>query len=244
MGKDYYKTLEIPHEASQDEIKKAYRKLATKWHPDKNPEQRELAEQKFKEIAEAYEVLSDPEKRSGYDRFGENAFENMNSSGFGHRANFHDPFEVFRSFFGDSDPFFSRSRDPFADGFDSFRGGFPHTSAFSSAGPGGSFSSSFSSFNQPFGNHFSSFSSFGGGFEPRGGFSSTSTSTSTSTTSDGKRMTVTVSTTISPDGKKVTKKTTQTVDPRTGRTETKTEESQEEVPQLQNRGQDKLTFGK
>jgi len=67
---DYYKTLEIPKSAGADEIKKAYRKLAMQWHPDKNPTNKEEAEEKFKTISEAYSVLSDPEKKKQYDTFG------------------------------------------------------------------------------------------------------------------------------------------------------------------------------
>ena len=67
--KDYYKTLDVPRDASQDEIKKKYRKMAAKFHPDKNPNNKK-AEQKFKEIGEAYEVLKDPEKRKLYDKVG------------------------------------------------------------------------------------------------------------------------------------------------------------------------------
>lgn len=69
MGKDYYSILGIEKGASEDDIKKAYRKQALKWHPDKNKSPH--AEEKFKEIAEAYEVLSDPKKRDIYDQFGE-----------------------------------------------------------------------------------------------------------------------------------------------------------------------------
>lgn len=69
MGKDYYKILEVARGASDEDIKKAYRKLALKYHPDKNREPD--AEEKFKEVAEAYEVLSDKKKRDTYDRFGE-----------------------------------------------------------------------------------------------------------------------------------------------------------------------------
>lgn len=69
MGKDYYKTLGISKGATEEDIKKAYRKQALKWHPDKNKSA--AAEEKFKEIAEAYEVLSDPKKREIYDQYGE-----------------------------------------------------------------------------------------------------------------------------------------------------------------------------
>lgn len=69
MGKDYYKILGIQSGANEDEIKKAYRKMALKYHPDKNKDPN--AEEKFKEIAEAYDVLSDPKKRAVYDQYGE-----------------------------------------------------------------------------------------------------------------------------------------------------------------------------
>ena len=70
MAEDYYKVLGIEKNASADEIKKAYRKLALKWHPDKNPNNKAAAEEKFKKISEAYAVLSDNEKRQQYDQFG------------------------------------------------------------------------------------------------------------------------------------------------------------------------------
>uniref|UniRef100_A0A8C6TTR2 DnaJ heat shock protein family (Hsp40) member B4 n=1 Tax=Neogobius melanostomus TaxID=47308 RepID=A0A8C6TTR2_9GOBI len=76
MGKDYYKTLGISKGATEDDIKKAYRKQALKWHPDKNKSP--VAEEKFKEIAEAYEVLSDPKKREVYDQYGEEGLKGGN----------------------------------------------------------------------------------------------------------------------------------------------------------------------
>jgi DnaJ-class molecular chaperone len=69
-AKDYYKILGVPRNASEQDIKKAYRKLAMQYHPDRNPGKEEWANEKFKEINEAYGVLGDPEKRSQYDRFG------------------------------------------------------------------------------------------------------------------------------------------------------------------------------
>nr|GMD36777.1 DnaJ homolog subfamily B member 13-like [Ipomoea batatas] len=71
MGVDYYKILDVDRNAKDDDLKKAYRKLAMKWHPDKNPNNKKEAEAKFKQISEAYDVLSDPQKRAVYDQYGE-----------------------------------------------------------------------------------------------------------------------------------------------------------------------------
>jgi molecular chaperone DnaJ len=97
--RDYYEVLGVDRSAESEEIKKSYRKLAVKLHPDKNPGDK-TAEEKFKEIGEAYEVLSDPQKRATYDRYGHAAFDRR-SAGFGRPAGgFHDPFEIFREVFG------------------------------------------------------------------------------------------------------------------------------------------------
>jgi molecular chaperone DnaJ len=97
--RDYYEVLEVSKSASQEEIKKAYRKQALKFHPDKNPGDKS-AEEKFKEAAEAYEVLSDPQKRSKYDQFGHAAFENGGAGGFGGGMTMEDIFSQFGDIFG------------------------------------------------------------------------------------------------------------------------------------------------
>jgi len=93
--KDYYEVLGVVRSASAEDIKKAYRKLAVQHHPDKHKGDKK-AEEKFKEIGEAYEVLSDQQKRDAYDRFGHRAFAPGAGMGGG---GFHDPFEVFREVF-------------------------------------------------------------------------------------------------------------------------------------------------
>jgi molecular chaperone DnaJ len=95
--RDYYEVLGLQKGVGDDEIKKAYRKLAVKYHPDKNPGDK-AAEEKFKELGEAYEVLNDPQKRAAYDQYGHAAFDRR--AGFGRAGGFHDPFEVFREVFG------------------------------------------------------------------------------------------------------------------------------------------------
>ena len=90
--KDYYEVLGVPKDASDDVIRKAYKKLAIKWHPDKHVDDKKEAEEKFKEISEAYSVLSDPKKKREYDTGGID-FD------FGDFDNF-DPFAMFESFFG------------------------------------------------------------------------------------------------------------------------------------------------
>ncbi len=99
--RDYYEVLEITKGASQDEIKKAYRKMALKYHPDKNPDDH-TAEDKFKEAAEAYEILSDPQKRTRYDQFGHAAFQGGGGNGF-HAGGMtmEDIFDSFGDIFGD-----------------------------------------------------------------------------------------------------------------------------------------------
>uniref|UniRef100_H3DG98 DnaJ heat shock protein family (Hsp40) member B2 n=1 Tax=Tetraodon nigroviridis TaxID=99883 RepID=H3DG98_TETNG len=181
---DYYNVLGVSKVASQEDIKKAYRKLALKWHPDKNPNNKEEAEKKFKEVAEAYEVLSDKSKREAYDRYGSEILRDTDfrsagscSSDFssdlpGFTFTFRSPDEVFRDFFGGQDPFSS-----FFDDFTPF-GGSSHL------GP-----SRFFSFPSA-GVDFTSFSSSMGGMDSMGGGMGNFRSVSTSTRIvNGKRIT-------------------------------------------------------
>lgn len=122
--RDFYEVLGITKSASESDIKSAYRKMALQWHPDKNQDKKEEAETKFKEINEAYQVLSDSQKRKTYDQFGHAAFDpasgmggnpfsggfrqggpftyTYNSAGGGPQGDFDfgDPFEIFEQFFG------------------------------------------------------------------------------------------------------------------------------------------------
>ncbi|XP_076973324.1 dnaJ homolog subfamily B member 3-like [Tamandua tetradactyla] len=187
---DYYEVLGVPRQASASAIKKAYRKLALKWHPDKNPENKEEAEKKFKQVAEAFEVLSDAKKRDVYDRYGE-----VGANGGGCSGPFEDPFEsvfafrdpadVFREFFGGRDPF---SFDFFGDPLENIFGG--QRSFWESRSRGSP--SLFSTFTEfpAFGGEFSSFdtglSSFGS--LGNGGLSSFSMSCSSGGTGNFKSM--------------------------------------------------------
>ena len=108
MNKNYYDILEIEKDANENTIKKAYHKLALKWHPDKNPDNKNEAEIKFKEISQAYEILSDPQKKEQYDKYGENSIPN-------HDFNFQSSNDIFKMFFGKND-FFNHSsffREPY-----------------------------------------------------------------------------------------------------------------------------------
>uniref|UniRef100_A0A368UIB8 J domain-containing protein n=1 Tax=Glycine max TaxID=3847 RepID=A0A368UIB8_SOYBN len=114
MGLDYYNVLKVNRNASEDDLKKAYRKLAMKWHPDKNPTNKKEAEATFKQISEAYEVLSDPQKRVVYDQYGEEGLKDRPppgnepaSSGFNPR----NAEDIFAEFFGSS-PFGFGSSGP------------------------------------------------------------------------------------------------------------------------------------
>lgn len=105
MKKDYYEILGVTKSSSADEIKKAYRKVAMQYHPDRNPGDKP-AEEKFKEAAEAYEILGDQDKRSQYDRFGHQAFApGRGSGGNSGGMNMDDIFSQFGDIFGDESPF-------------------------------------------------------------------------------------------------------------------------------------------
>jgi len=95
--RDYYEILGVERGTSPEDLKKAYRKLAVKYHPDKNPGDHE-AEERFKELGHAYDVLMDPDKRAAYDRYGHAAFQQ--GAGAGGGGGFHDPFDLFREVFG------------------------------------------------------------------------------------------------------------------------------------------------
>jgi molecular chaperone DnaJ len=97
--RDYYEILGVERTAGDDDIRKAYRKQAVKHHPDKNPGD-PTAEVKFKELGEAYEVLSDPVKRAAYDNYGHAAFDRRQRASAAGAGGFHDPFDIFREVFG------------------------------------------------------------------------------------------------------------------------------------------------
>ena len=129
---DYYEILGVKKDATEAEIRKAYRKLALKWHPDKNPDNKKEAEEKFKKINEAYSVLSDKNKRNQYDHGGIHFdFGGFNAD------------DIFKDFFGDKDPFSDFFK--FDDDDNIFSGGFKFGADFG-GNFGGEFQASFSSF--------------------------------------------------------------------------------------------------
>eukprot|EP00747_Dinoflagellata_sp_TGD_P197304 gnl/TRDRNA2_/TRDRNA2_68513_c0_seq1.p1 gnl/TRDRNA2_/TRDRNA2_68513_c0~~gnl/TRDRNA2_/TRDRNA2_68513_c0_seq1.p1 ORF type:complete len:487 (-),score=76.89 gnl/TRDRNA2_/TRDRNA2_68513_c0_seq1:95-1555(-) len=104
---DYYRVLDVDQSATLDDVKKAYRKLAVKWHPDKNPDLKEQAQEKFKRVAEAYDVLSNEEKKADYDRFGKEGMKKKAAGGhpgpgMGQWGNMDDDIarEIFEQMFG------------------------------------------------------------------------------------------------------------------------------------------------
>jgi hypothetical protein len=216
---DLYAVLGVPPDASADAIRKAYRKAAVKWHPDKNPGNQEQAESMFKRVAAAYEILCDDSKRAAYDRYGMAGVDpnyaggggggggggGRGGGGFGfdfsqgQRGGFyHDPFEVFRHAFGGRDPFAG-----FFDDDDFFGGGGGASSRHHAPDPfhsmmggmmGGSLFGGGGMMSDMMNMHSSS--SFGGG----GGGYSKSVSSST-TIVNGQRVTKTVTRERFPDGR-------------------------------------------
>ncbi|XP_063531147.1 dnaJ homolog subfamily B member 6 isoform X3 [Cydia strobilella] len=206
---DYYRVLGVTKVATETEIKKAYRKLALKWHPDKNPDNADEANRKFKEISEAYEVLSDERKRRVYDQYGKEGLNNSRGRrsaadddyDFGYSSfpfTFRDPEDVFREFFGGS---------PFGDLFAEINGhGHRHGHVRRGHGVhGGQHASTSltSSLFSPFGfgvglddlfarasngNSFTSFSTFNSSLAGQGGGNMRSTTTTTRVV-NGKKIT-------------------------------------------------------
>ncbi|XP_004395759.1 PREDICTED: dnaJ homolog subfamily B member 8 [Odobenus rosmarus divergens] len=167
---NYYKVLGVQSSASPEDIKKAYRKLALRWHPDKNPDNKEEAEKKFKQVSEAYEVLSDSKKRSVYDRAGCDGWRagggasTPYGSPFATGYTFRNPEDIFREFFGGQDPF----------SFDFWDAPFNSDRAGRGRGLRGAFSAGFGEF-PAFLEAFSSFDTLGrAGGASRTTFSSTS----------------------------------------------------------------------
>ena len=100
VKRDYYEVLSVQRNANGDELKKSYRRLAVQYHPDKNPGDAK-AEEKFKELGEAYDILNDAEKRAAYDRYGHAAFaQGTAGAGRGQAGGGIDPFDLFREVFG------------------------------------------------------------------------------------------------------------------------------------------------
>lgn len=116
MGIDYYKVLGLTRAADGAGIKKAYRKMTIKWHPDKNPDNYDMAMKMFNQVAEAYEVLSDRKRRAIYDKYGEEGLKTP-QSGPGYEFS-GDSFKIFEQFFGTANPFATLfSSNPSAMGF-------------------------------------------------------------------------------------------------------------------------------
>lgn len=224
---DYYETLGVPKTASTDEIKKAYKKLALKWHPDKNPNNREEAEKIFKEVAEAYSVLSDPKKREHYDQFG-NEEPNLGSWGFSGNEEFFDNFhsnfsfadanDIFKNFFRGHDPFEEFMNDDFfGGGFDDFGdfgfgGGIFGNKGKSGKGKDKKKKEKFGMFGDD-DDFFSGggVQQFSSNFSSSGGQSGTSTS-KTTIIKNGQKIERTETTTVKPNGERITKITEQVID--------------------------------
>lgn len=174
-SEEYYQVLGVPKSATEAELKKAYRKLALKWHPDKNPDNKKEAEEKFKAISEAYDVLSDKDKRSIYDCYGKEGLSAGSGGGgdpgfhhgasfrhFGggdHQFHFRTADEIFKEFF---------EHDPFGD--DILADFFGPSFHRSGQRANGSASNRMNHFSGGAGGFHSGFGGFGSGFGGFGGF--------------------------------------------------------------------------
>jgi len=227
---DYYEVLGVDRRASDADIKKAYRKAALTWHPDKNPDNKEKAEVMFKNVAEAYEVLSDPDKRALYDRGGKEALKGGGRdpfSGFGRggAGGMESAFNIFEQFFGGRDPF-AEMDEMFASMQGGQRGGGRSGGGRSRGGLGGmgsmfgdddffggGFGGGGSSFSTRMstgggGGGMTSFSSFSSSSGGGGGMTGSSTSTSTRIV-NGERVTITEKKVMKADGTCETTRTEQ-----------------------------------
>eukprot|EP01138_Halocafeteria_seosinensis_P002588 gb/GECG01002646.1/.p1 GENE.gb/GECG01002646.1/~~gb/GECG01002646.1/.p1 ORF type:complete len:243 (+),score=48.14 gb/GECG01002646.1/:1-729(+) len=211
VEREYYDVLGVSTDASSSSIKKAYKKLAIKWHPDKNPDNKEHAEEMFKKITEAYDTLSDDNKRKMYDRFGkEGAQQSGGRTGGADMGgmDFMSAQSIFEQFFG--------GKDPFAEMFESMGMGMGGMGGRGRHGGGGGrdpFASMFGGGGDPFDDF------FGGGF---GGGATTMSFTSTSFGGSGPGESIQQETVIE-NGKKVTR-TKRTVRHEDGRVETFTDQ--------------------
>jgi len=156
---EYYDILGVSPNATQKEIKKAYRKLALQWHPDKNKDDKEKAEEMFQKISNAYEVLSDPEKRKAYDA-GNKANSGFNNHDFHSGFKFKSAFDMFNDFFdGEDDPWaeFDKMFEEMGAGSSHFGSHFKKHNAGGASG--GHFKSHFANMGADFGGGFGSFQS-------------------------------------------------------------------------------------
>ena len=186
--RDYYEVLGVPKDATDDVIRRAYKKLAVKWHPDKHTDDKKEAEEKFKEISEAYSVLSDPKKKREYDNGG------IDFGDFGGFDDF-DPFAMFESFFG-------RHRGKnggfgsFGFGFDDEDDDFFGKDRFGKGNNFGGFKMGFDDDDFAFGGDF--------GGRDFGGFGQGTSIKKTTQIINGKKITKTETTTIDSNGNKKT----------------------------------------
>lgn len=212
VKKCYYEVLGVVKPSNEDEIRKAYKKLALKWHPDKNPDNAKAAEEKFKEIGEAYACLSDKDKKAVYDKYGH---EGLMPGGERTPGGRYEPgrWSDFSGFsYGSANDIFNNlfKSGFFGDDDDFFAGHFKSSPLNRNRGANSQNSSPFGAFGRGFGfgdnddffsknSMFSNFSSGTGG----GGFAGVSKSKSTSTViKDGKRVVTEKTTTVSADGNK------------------------------------------